>query len=515
MASKGISFMNLFLLLLALSLSWIEFSDAQTPTNQNISIFSRKSFPKDFTFGAASAAYQYEGASTEDERGPSIWDTFSQNYPNKIADHTTGNVTNDFYHRYKEDIQLMKSLGLDSFRLSISWSRVIPSGKLSKGVNKAGIAFYNNVINELLANGITPFVTIFHWDLPQPLEDEYGGFLSSRIVDDYVDFSELCFKEFGDRVKHWTTFNEPLTFTAAGYDSGILAPGRCSSWRNNDCPAGNSATEPYLVAHNILLSHGAIVDLYRKKYKPSQNGEIGIVLNPTWYVPYTSNKADKQAARRALEFAYGWFLDPLVHGDYPPTMRRLVGRRLPKFTAEQSKLVKGSLDYLGVNYYSASFAAHLPSRNRLGANISYTTDSQTNLTTIRKGLTIGEAEGVSGLFVYPQGLREILVYTKNKYNNPKLYVTENGYGDRNVSNVEEAIKDLGRARFYEGHLKAIKQAIDEGVKVKGFFPWSFMDMWEWNSGFAQNYGLIFVDRKNGLKRHLKTSALWYKKFLNA
>ncbi|KAL3537305.1 hypothetical protein ACH5RR_000671 [Cinchona calisaya] len=508
MAFQGFSLHGL--LFLALFISWTELSFAEVP--KNISNFNRKSFPENFIFGAASAAYQYEGAAFEGGRGPSIWDTFSRNYPNKIADHSNGDVADDFYHRYKEDIQTMKVLGLNGFRLSISWSRVIPSGKLSKGVNKEGIAFYNNLIDELLANGITPFVTIFHWDVPQALEDEYGGFLSTNIVDDFVDFAELCFKEFGDRVKYWTTVNEPLTFCVAGYDSGILAPGRCSAWRNNDCPAGNSATEPYLVAHNILLSHAAISHLYREKYKPSQNGEIGIVLNPTWYVSYSNSKADKEAAQRALDFGYGWFLDPLVFGDYPESMRRLVGKRLPKFTTEQSKMVKGSLDFLGVNYYTSNFAAQAHFHN--GPNISYTTDNQANLTTERNGLPIGEVEGVA-LNVYPQGLREILVYTKNNYNSPTIYVTENGFGQTNITKVEEGVKDVGRLRFYQSHLRAVKEAIDHGVNVKGFFPWSFMDTWEWNSGFTERFGLIFVDFKNELKRYPKLSALWFKKFLRS
>ncbi|CDP07698.1 unnamed protein product [Coffea canephora] len=512
MASRGIGLHVLLYVALFFSLSGLSFGVAP----KNISTFNRKSFPQDFIFEAASAAYQYEGAAFEDGRGPSIWDTFSHQYP-KITQHNYRNLYEQgnklmwiLYHHI-EDIKLMKFLGLDSFRMSISWSRVIPHGKLSKGVNKAGIAFYNNLIDELLANGITPFVTIFHWDVPQPLEDEYGGFLSPRIVDDFLDFAELCFKEFGDRVKHWTTVNKPLTFCVAGYDSGILAPGRCSAWRNNDCPAGNSVAEPYLVAHNILLSHAAISNPYREKYKASQNGEVGIVLNPTWYVPYSNSKADTEAAQRAIDFVYGWFLDPLVFGDYPQSMRRLVGKRLPRFTREQSQLVIGSLDFLGVNYYTSNFAANAHFHN--GPNNSYTTDNQVNLTTERNGLAIGEA--VLPLYVYPQGLRDVLVYTKNKYGNPTIYITENGFGETNITKVEGGVKDLQRARFYQAHLRAVKEAIGNGVTVKGFFPWTFMDDWEWNSGFTERFGLVFVDFKNGLKRYPKSSALWFKKFLQS
>ncbi|WKA02360.1 hypothetical protein VitviT2T_020558 [Vitis vinifera] len=219
-------------------------------------IFSRRSFPPGFVFGAGSSAYQYEGASHEGGKGRNIWDTFTAKHPEKISDGSTGNVAIDFYHKYKEDIKLLKFIGMDAMRFSISWSRVLPSGRVSGGVNKEGVKFYNNVINELLANGLKPFVTLFHWDLPQALEDEYGGFLSRKIVDDYRDYVDFCFKQFGDRVKHWITLNEPYVFNYYGYSTGTYAPGRCSNY-SSTCASGNSATEPYIVAHNLLLSHAA------------------------------------------------------------------------------------------------------------------------------------------------------------------------------------------------------------------------------------------------------------------
>ncbi|KAL6311869.1 hypothetical protein AAG906_021566 [Vitis piasezkii] len=211
-------------------------------------IFSRRSFPPGFVFGAASSAYQYEGAAHEGGKGRSIWDTFTAKHPEKISDGSTGN----------EDIKLLKFIGMDAMRFSISWSRVLP-------MNKEGVKFYNNVINELLANGLKPFVTLFHWDLPQALEDEYGGFLSRKIVDDYRDYVDFCFKQFGDRVKHWITLNEPYVFNYYGYSTGTYAPGRCSNY-SGTCASGNSATEPYIVAHNLLLSHAAGVKLYKENY---------------------------------------------------------------------------------------------------------------------------------------------------------------------------------------------------------------------------------------------------------
>ncbi|XAR54324.1 Beta-primeverosidase [Bertholletia excelsa] len=487
-------------------------SSTELPKPANFSgWYNRTSFPKGFLFGTASSAYQYEGAAFEDGRGPSIWDNFTHQYPNKIVNGDNGDVAVDFYHRYKEDVKLMKFLGMDAFRFSISWSRILPRGKLSGGVNKEGIAFYNNLINDLLSNGQVPFVTLFHWDLPQALEDDYGGFLSSSIVDDFQDYAELCFKEFGDRVKHWITLNEPLTFSVEGYDLGAMAPGRCSAWRNNGCPAGNSATEPYIVGHNLLLSHAAAVRLYKKKYQASQEGQIGITLVSNWFVPYSESKSDIKAAQRAIDFMYGWYMNPLTYGDYPESMRRLVGKRLPKFSPEQAEMVKGSMDFLGLNYYSANYASDVRFRNTV--NVSYETDSQANLTVERHGKLIGIPEGANGFYIYPRGFTELLVYTKKKYNNPTIYITENGLGQVNISTVQEGINDPLRVYFYAQHLPALQKAIEDGVNVKGFFAWSLLDNFEWASGYGTRFGIVYIDYKDGLKRYPKQSAIWFKKFL--
>ncbi|KAL3537319.1 hypothetical protein ACH5RR_000685 [Cinchona calisaya] len=488
---------------------------AQAPS-QNISIpFNRKSFPPGFLFGAASSAYQYEGAAFEDGKGPSVCDTFTHKYPEKVADRSNGDVADDFYHRYKEDVQLMKYIGLNGFRFSISWSRVMPHGKLSKGVNQLGVDFYNNLINELLSKGITPFVTLLHWDPPQALEDEYNGFRNISIVDDFRDFAEFCFKEFGDRVKHWTTFNEPWSFSTGGYDStsfiGTIAPGRCSAWMNKGCPGGDSSTEPYLVAHHIILCHAEAAKLYREKYKPSQKGQIGIVLVTNWMIPYSNSEADAIAAQRVLDFYLGWFLDPLTSGDYPKSMRKLLGIRLPKFTPEQSSLIKGTLDLLGLNYYSSSYAIDIPYATTV--NISYTTDVRVNITSIRNGIAIGAPTGASFLHVYPKGLTDLLVYVKKNYNNPIIYITENGLAEINIETVKQGVNDTNRVKFYRGHFKALKAAIEKGVDVRGFFAWTFVDTYEWGSGYTMRFGINFVDFKNGLKRYPKRSALWFKQFL--
>ncbi|XP_058225196.1 beta-glucosidase 12-like [Rhododendron vialii] len=474
------------------------------------SSFNRTSFPSDFVVGTASSSYQFEGAWKEGGKGPSIYDIFTHKYPDKFSNRSNGDVALDFYHRYKEDVQLMKFMGMNGFRFSISWTRVLPHGKLSGGVNKEGVAFYNNLIDELIANGLKPFVTIFHWDLPQALEDEYGGFLSPRIVDDFADFAELCFKEFGDRVKHWITMNEPWTFIDNGYNDGALAPGRCSAWMNNGCPAGNSATEPYIVGHHMLLCHGAAVKVYKEKYWASQNGQIGITLVSHWFVPYSNSVHNVKAAQRALDFMYGWFMNPLTYGEYPETMRSIVGKRLPEFTPEQAKLVKGSCDFIGLNYYTGNYASDVPSANSV--NVSYSSDSLTNLTTERNGKPIGNPTAVSIFYIFPKGLQELLIYTKEKYSNPVIYITENGMGDANNVTTKEGVQDYLRIYFYRRHLGAVQNAIKAGVKVKGFFAWAFLDNFEWGSGYTIRFGLGYVDFHDGLKRYPKRSALWFKKF---
>ncbi|KAJ4830025.1 Beta-glucosidase 12 [Turnera subulata] len=408
----------------------------------------------------------------------------------------------------------MKEMGLDAYRFSISWPRILPKGKLSGGVNKKGITYYNNLINELLSNGIQPFITLFHWDLPQALEDEYGGFLSPMIVNHFEDYAEICFKEFGDRVKHWITLNEPWTYAMGGYASGFLAPGRCSDWQNLNCTGGNSATEPYIVTHNQLLAHSAAVNLYKNKFQATQKGLIGISLVSNWFVPFTNAKINRHATRRAIDFMFGWFMDPLTSGDYPRTMRSLVGNRLPKFSQKESELLKGSFDFIGLNYYTANYAANVPLFNAL--NASYLTDSRANLTTERNGILIGPKAGSDWLHIYPRGIRDILLYTKRKYNNPLIYITENGVCEFNNASLKlkEALVDTMRVDFHYRHLLFLHRAIKDGVNVKGYFAWSLLDNFEWASGYTVRFGINYVDYKHGLKRYPKLSAHWFKNFLN-
>ncbi|GMQ00632.1 hypothetical protein CsSME_00047635 [Camellia sinensis var. sinensis] len=483
--------------------------------------FGRACFPDNFIFGTASAAYQYEGAANEGGRGPSIWDTFTHQRPGKISDGSNADVGIDFYHQFKDDVKIIRKMGLDAFRFSISWSRVLPSGKLSGGVNKEGIKFYSNLIDELLVNGLKPFVTLFHWDLPQALEDEYGGFLSSQIVSDFCDYAELCFWEFGDRVKHWITLNEPVTFSQNGYVTGIHAPGRGSS-SSLEPMNGDPATEPYLVSHNLLLAHAVAVQLYRQKFQECQKGVIGITLLSHWMVPQSNSSSDCNAAQRALDFMFGWYMEPLTRGDYPGSMRNIVRNRLPEFTETESEMVKGSFDFIGINYYTANYVADASSSSSLASHysttgkLSYATDPMVHYSTEQNGVSIGPKANSYWLHVHPQGFYDLLVYTKEKYNNPLIYITENGVDELNdvKLTIKEARVDKLRLSYHLHHLRYLLDAIRDGVNVKGYFQWSLLDNFEWHEGFSSRFGMIYVDYKDRyLTRYPKESALWFMNFL--
>ncbi|XBI95903.1 hypothetical protein VPH35_032273 [Triticum aestivum] len=474
---------------------------------------SRRSFPKGFIFGTASSAYQYEGGAMEGGRGSSIWDNFTHQHPDKIADGSDGDVAVDSYHLYKEDVRLMKDMGMDAYRFSISWTRILPDGTLRGGVNQEGIKYYNNLIDELLSKGVQPFVTLFHWDTPQGLEDKYGGFLSPNIINDYKDFAEVCFKEFGDRVKHWITLNEPWSFCVWGYAEGVSAPGRCSPWEKANCSVGDSGREPYTVGHHQILAHAAAARLYKQKYKGMQKGKIGITLVANWVIPISRSKSSIAATKRSMEFMLGWFLDPLCRGDYPRSMKVLVGNRLPQFTKIQSKLVKGAFDFIGLNYYTTNYVGSLPPSK--GIRNSYSTDAQAIRTGVRNGVPIGPQAASPWLYVYPQGFRDLLLYIKDNYHNPTIYITENGTNEANNKSLplKEALKDDARIEYHHRHLDALLSAIRDGANVKGYFAWSLLDDFEWTSGYTVRFGLHFVDYDHGLKRYPKRSAGWFKKFL--
>ncbi|CAN1250220.1 Beta-glucosidase 24 [Linum perenne] len=358
----------------------------------------RWNFPEGFIFGTATSSYQVEGASNIDGKGPSVWDRFTHDFPDRIEGGGNGDIAIDHYHRFKEDVQRMVYMNVDAYRFSISWPRVIPK--------------------------IDPYVTIWHWDTPQLLEAEYGGFLSRNIVDDYVDYCDLLFEEYGSKVKKWITLNEPMGTTAKAYDEGVFAPGRCSPWVNRSCRGGDSGIEPYIVAHNLLLAHSAAYHLYKSKYQQHLTAEIGVTYVTHWFVPYSNATKDVDAAQRALDWMYGWFMDPITFGNYPETMVKLLGSRLPKFTEEESRLLRKSYDFLGLNYYTAYYVKQNDDFDEF--HLRYANDSHGITTGTQPVLFTTQPLGSYWQYFYPEGLRVLLEYTKETYMDPIIYITENG-----------------------------------------------------------------------------------------
>ncbi|GMN62819.1 hypothetical protein TIFTF001_031899 [Ficus carica] len=426
--------------------------------NINGKVISRDDFPPGFVFGAASSAYQVEGAAKQDGRTPSIWDTFAHD---GYMDGATGDIACDGYHRYKEDVQLMVKTGLEAYRFSISWSRLIPNGR--GPINPMGLQYYNNFINELVSHGIEPHVTLHHCDLPQVLEDEYGGWISREIVKDFREYADVCFREFGDRVKYWTTINEANIFVLTGYDMGDLPPKRCSH-PFGVCSKGNSSTEPYIAAHHILLAHASAARLYEKKYKDKQHGFIGFNIFSFGLVPLTDSSEDKIATARGNEFFLGWFLNPLVFGDYPDVMKKNAGSRIPAFTLQESKSIRGSFDFLGLNYYYEMFVK----------------DKSSTLLSENRDLAAD------------MGIQ--LLCQKTRRNS--------------------TLEDWPRVEHLQAHIGSVFDSIRNGTNVEGYFAWSFLDSFELLDGYESSFGLYYIDLEDPeLRRKPKLSAHWYSQFL--
>ncbi|KAH7517072.1 hypothetical protein FEM48_Zijuj09G0023400 [Ziziphus jujuba var. spinosa] len=460
--------------------------------------YSRNDFPSDFVFGSGTSAYQVEGAANEDGRTPSIWDTFS--HAGNVHG-ATGDVACDQYHKYKEDVQLMADTGLEAYRFSISWSRLIPNGR--GPVNPKGLQYYNNLINELLSHGIQPHVALSNYDLPQTLEDEYGGWISREIVKDFSVYADVCFREFGDRVKYWSTVNEPNVFGQGSYDFGFLPPQRCSPpFGRFNCTRGNSSTEPYIAVHHILLAHASAVNLYRKKYQEKQNGYVGLCIYSFWYIPYTDSKEDAIATQRANDFLLGWVLDPLVYGDYPQIMKKNAGSRIPAFTKAEAKLVKGSFDFIGVIHYFSIYVKDNPN-GLVVQQRDYTADAAVTLI----GLSIMTEFKVS---ITPWALEGVLGYLKQAYGNPPVFVYENGLRTPHNSSLE----DTPRVKYMEAYIEGVLNALRNGSNTRGYFTWSLLDVFELFDGYDAGYGLYYVDMEDpNLKRYPKLSAHWYSDFL--
>ena len=376
-------------------------------------------FPPDFIWGAATAAYQIEGGWNEDGKGPSIWDVFTKE-EGHIIDGSSGDVACDSYHKYKEDVQLLATLGLKSYRFSIAWTRILPYGLGEKNV--AGIDYYNNLINELLANGIQPAVTLYHWDLPQALQDQ-GGWLNSSVSTWFEEYSRLCFTEFGDRVKFWITLNEPKETSLSGYGTGGNAPG-----------VTGIGTNAYIAAHNQIRAHAAAYHVYHNEFATTQNGQIGITLNFDWAQPRDPlDSGDMEASNTFMNFQLGWYAHAIfIDGKYPEVMRSKIDEkseqqgfeksRLPNFTDEESLSIQGTSDFLGINFYTSHVV--YPEVGDI-YDISFYSDQDVGSYQDDTWYTAAS----SWLKVTPWGIRQALSWASSQYNHPNIYITENGFSD--------------------------------------------------------------------------------------
>jgi beta-glucosidase len=438
------------------------------------------SFPKDFVWGTATSSYQIEGGGLDYGRGECIWHRFSHT-EGKVYNGDTGIIACDHINRYPEDVKLMRDLGVNAYRFSTSWPRVLPEGV--GRVNEQGMDFYNHLVDLLLEAGITPYVTLYHWDLPQAIQDR-GGWENPDSVKWFADYADWMSRALGDRVKHWITHNEPYVVSMVGNKDGRHAPGK------------QDPIAAYTVAHHVLLSHGAAVPIIRAN---SANAEVGITLDQTYSFPRSNNHEDRMAARRFAAYHNDWFLGPVFRGVYPAD---LVKRLEPQGVFANINLdeIKGThvpIDFLGINYYT---------RNIISAG------HDDPLLDIAYGRTEGAEHTAMGWEVYPEGLLHTLLYLHNAYNLPKIFITENGCAYDDPEPDDGIVHDPKRKEYYRLHLEAVGKAIDLGVPVAGYFAWSFMDNFEWAEGYEKRFGIYHVDFETQL-RTPKESALFYKDWI--
>ena len=440
------------------------------------------SYPPDFVWGAGTASYQIEGGVYEDGRVMTIWDRFSHT-PGKTALNQTGDVADDSYHRWRDDIQLMKDMQLPSFRFSIAWSRVL---NVDGTINLAGVAHYNDLINALIEANITPFVTLYHWDLPQHISDGGGWTNADYIVPLFTHFATVCFDAFGDRVKDWITFNEPGTFCLLGYDYGAHAPGRCSN--RAQCEFGNSTTEPYECIYSVNLAHAYAVNVYRTQFAPRQAGRIGMTISVGWPEPLTDSEEDLAASERSLLFDAGAYSDPIVFGDWNDVMKERAGPLLRSFTDYEKSLLRNSVDFYALNHYGSTFVGALNVTTPPAPGQGWDVDRFVYNTAFDlDGQAIGEAADSPWLLVVPWGLRKLLIWLHDRYKLPIL-ITENGVDVPNESYLplKKALSDDYRIDYLQRYIHQMELAMDSGVQVKGYFAWSLLDSQSHNSNIQQN-----------------------------
>ncbi|SFK64421.1 GH1 family beta-glucosidase [Lysobacter sp. cf310] len=435
-------------------------------------------FPEGFLWGAATAAHQIEGSPLADGAGPSIWTRFAHT-PGMTLNGDTGDVACDHYRRWKDDVALMKRLGLQAYRFSVSWSRILPEG--TGRVNQAGVDFYSRLVDELLANGIEPLLTLYHWDMPAALDDR-GGWLNRDCADWFAEYGSVLYRALDGRVKKWVTLNEPWVITDGGYLHGALAPGHRSRY------------EAPIASHNLMRAHGAAVQAYRA----IGQHEIGLVVNIEPKYAATDSAADAAAVKRAHAYMNEQYLDPALLGSYPPELGEIFGDAWPEWPAEDYALIQQKLDFVGINYYTRSVTKDA---------VSYP-------------LNTGVVRQPSGTYtetgweVFPQGLTDTLTWFKQRYGDIPMYVTENGaaFFDPPVAEPdasgERRVRDPLRMDYLQKHLSAIHDAIQAGCDIRGYMVWSLLDNLEWSLGYSKRFGVVHVNYATQ-ERTPKDSAKWY------
>ncbi|GFG29766.1 hypothetical protein Cfor_03336, partial [Coptotermes formosanus] len=434
-------------------------------------------------------------------KGPNIWDTLTHNHPDYISDFSNGDVAADSYHKYTEDIKLLKDIGVQFYRFSISWSRILPKGSVA-AINQAGVDYYNNIINGLLAVGIQPMVTMYHWDLPQPLQD-IGGWANDSIADFFKDYARLLYRFFGDRVKWWIPINEPFMI-ANGYSE-------CRGKAPSLCQPG---TADYLAARTMLLAHAKAYHVYHNDFRDTQAGsKVSTSFSIDWHEPRTNSTADILAAERAVQFELGMFAHPIysTSGDYPPEVRARVDNnsraegyntsRLPKFTQEEIDYIKGTWDFFALNHYTTYWAQD----GLQGPDPSRQRDSG-----VMKSQDPSCPETSSPWFrVVPWGFRKILRWVKKEYNNPPIFITESGYSD------DGRLQDTGRIKYYVDYIRELLKAkYEDGCQIIGYTAWSLIDNFQWEEGYESKFGLVYVNFSDPARtRIIKQSARLYSEII--
>ena len=449
-------------------------------------------FPADFVWGAATASYQIEGAVAEDGRGPSIWDTFAHT-PGKIADGTVGDVAVDHYHRYAEDIALLASLGLKAYRFSIGWPRIQPTG--TGEPNQPGLDFYRRVAETCHEHGITPYATLYHWDLPQLLEDR-GGWLNPDTAEAFRDYAALTHDALGDVISHWITLNEPWCSAFLGYGNGVHAPGQT---------VGSDAMK---AAHHLLLGHGLAINAMRESRHESA---LGVTFNLYSVRAASDSDIDRDAARRSDGIQNRLFLDPTLLGRYPDDVLLDTGVT-EWFTDRRSDLdvISTPIDFIGINYYSRHTAAGPLNGEFADPSVPSASPGSENVRTVDTGAPVTQM----GWEIPPDGLIDVVQLVHDRAPELPIYITENGAAYPDVLTADGTVEDAERQHYFELHTSACAEAIAKGLPLMGYFAWSLMDNFEWAFGQSRRFGLVYVDYETQ-RRTIKASGFWFRDFLAA